>query len=146
MKVTRDVIRDLLPLHLAGEASADTRTLVEEFLKDDPEFERSIAHEPGRLVAAEIPSVLAQESEMKTIEATKRMVRLQSVVFACAILFSLIPFSFGSIDSRGTHWMWADAPAGAALSGLIGLSCWTIYLTMRRTLRARGLGTAAAFG
>lgn len=139
MKVTRDVIRDLLPLHLAGEASADTRTLVEEFLKDDPEFARSVAHEPGRLVAGEIPPVLNQEDEMKTIVATKRMVRLQSVVFACALLFSLIPFAFGSTDTRGARWMWADAPAGAALSGLIGLLFWAIYSGMRHALRGRGL-------
>jgi anti-sigma factor RsiW len=132
MKVTLDVIRDLLPLHLAGEASADTRALVEEFLKDDPEFARSVAHAPGRLVAAEIPPVLTQEDEMKTLVATKRMVRLQSVVFAFAILFSALPFAFGSTDSRGARWLWADAPAGAALSGLIGLSCWAIYSGMRR--------------
>ena len=139
MKVTRDVIRDLLPLHLAGEASADTRTLVEEFLKDDPEFEQIVAHEPGRLVAAEIPPVLTQENEMKTIDATKRMVKLQSLVLAGAMLFSAIPFAFGFTDSRGVRWLWSDSPAGAALSGLIGLLCWAIYLGMRRALRARGL-------
>ena len=139
MKVTRDVIRDLLPLHLAGEASADTRSLVEEFLKDDPEFARSVADEPGRLTAAEIPPVLTQEAEMKTIVATKRMVRLHSVVFAFALLFSVIPFAIGSTDSRGARWMWADAPAGAALSALIGLVGWAVFIGMRRTLRARGL-------
>jgi anti-sigma factor RsiW len=139
MKVTRDVIRDLLPLHLAGEASAGTRTLVEEFLKDDPEFARSVAHEPGRLMAAEIPPVLTQEDEMRTIAATKRMVRRQSIVFACAILFSAIPFTFGSTDSRGVRWLWADAPAGAVVSGVIGLLFWAFYFGMRRALRARGL-------
>ena len=139
MKVTRDVIRDLLPLHLAGEASADTRALVEEFLKDDPEFEHMVAHERGRLVAAEIPPVLTQEDEMKTIEATKRTVKLQSLVLAGAILFSAIPFAFGFTDSRGARWLWAEAPAGAALSGVIGLLCWASYLGMRRGLRARGL-------
>ena len=34
MNVTRDVVRDLLdPSHLAGDASADTRALVEERLR-----------------------------------------------------------------------------------------------------------------
>jgi hypothetical protein len=40
MKVTRDVIYDLLPTYFAKEVSADTRTLVEEFFAADPEFGR----------------------------------------------------------------------------------------------------------
>ncbi len=32
MTVTRDVILDLLPLYFAGQVSADTKTLVDEFL------------------------------------------------------------------------------------------------------------------
>ena len=40
MKVTRDVIYDLLPGYFAGELSADGKTLVEEFLATDPEFAR----------------------------------------------------------------------------------------------------------
>jgi hypothetical protein len=112
---------------------------VDEFLKNDPEFARSVALEPDRVVATEIPAVLTQEDEMKTIEATKRMVRLQSAVFACAILFSAIPFAFGNTDSRGIRWLWADAPGGALLSGLIGLVCWALYVGKSRALRARGL-------
>ena len=43
MKVTRDVIYDLLPGYFAGEVSADTRTLIDEFLATDPEFARMTA-------------------------------------------------------------------------------------------------------
>src|SRR5215510_7887042 len=38
MKVTREVILDLLPLYLAGEGSPATRALVEEYLKNDSEL------------------------------------------------------------------------------------------------------------
>ncbi len=38
MKVTREVITDLLPAYLSKEASADTCVLIEEFFKQDPEF------------------------------------------------------------------------------------------------------------
>ena len=41
MKVTQNVIHDLLPAYLAGEASADTVALVEEFLRLDPELART---------------------------------------------------------------------------------------------------------
>jgi anti-sigma factor RsiW len=40
MKITREVIYDLLPAYFAGEVSADTRALIDEFLTTDPEFAR----------------------------------------------------------------------------------------------------------
>ena len=43
MNVTREVIYDLLPAYFAGEASADTRALVEEFFTTDREFGRMAA-------------------------------------------------------------------------------------------------------
>ena len=43
MKVTRDVIYDLLPSYFAGDASDDTRALVEAYFETDPEFGRMAA-------------------------------------------------------------------------------------------------------
>jgi anti-sigma factor RsiW len=40
MKVTRDVVYDLLPAYFAGEVSEDTRSLINEFFATDPEFGR----------------------------------------------------------------------------------------------------------
>ena len=40
MKITRDVIYDLLPAYFANEVTADTRALIEEFFGTDPEFGR----------------------------------------------------------------------------------------------------------
>ena len=39
MSVTRDVIRDLLPAYFSDEATEDTRRLVDDFFRQDPEFE-----------------------------------------------------------------------------------------------------------
>src|SRR5262245_1322587 len=39
-KITRDVVNDLWPLYESGDASHDTRSLVDEFLATDPEFAR----------------------------------------------------------------------------------------------------------
>jgi hypothetical protein len=38
MNVTREVILDLLPVYLAGEASPATRALIEEYMEQDPEL------------------------------------------------------------------------------------------------------------
>ena len=40
MNVTREVIYDLLPAYFAGDASSDTRALVEAYFETDPEFAR----------------------------------------------------------------------------------------------------------
>jgi len=40
MNPTRELITDLLPAYFSGEASAETRSLVEQFFAQDPEFER----------------------------------------------------------------------------------------------------------
>jgi anti-sigma factor RsiW len=40
MKVTRDVVYDLLPGYFAGELSADSKAMVDEFFATDPEFAR----------------------------------------------------------------------------------------------------------
>ena len=40
MKITRDVICDLLPGYFADDVSDDTRALVDEFFASDPQFQR----------------------------------------------------------------------------------------------------------
>ena len=42
MNVTREVIVDLLPVYLSGEASPATRTLVEEYMKQDAELAQRV--------------------------------------------------------------------------------------------------------
>ena len=42
MNITREIILDLLPVYLSGEASPATRSLVEEYMKQDPELARRI--------------------------------------------------------------------------------------------------------
>jgi hypothetical protein len=41
--VTREVITDLWPVYVSGEASPDTRGLVEAFLREDPELARKLS-------------------------------------------------------------------------------------------------------
>jgi len=43
MNVTHDVVSDLWPLYASGEASADTRALVDTFLAGDPAFGRIVS-------------------------------------------------------------------------------------------------------
>jgi len=62
MTVTRDVIYDLLPPYFSGDASPDSRALVEEFLAKDPEL-RKMADRFGRLVSTAGPTSSPSEAD-----------------------------------------------------------------------------------
>ena len=47
MKITRDVIADLWPLYADGSVGADSRALIEEFLKEDPQWAQAAAGTGG---------------------------------------------------------------------------------------------------
>jgi len=85
MEITRDVVLDLLPLYLAEEVSADTRGLVEEYLKSDPPLAK-IANERA---AIELPNNIAvpvnEEGKMESYKLAKRLWLLGSIVLAVVI-------------------------------------------------------------
>jgi hypothetical protein len=70
-KVTRDVIKDLWPLYIAGEASPDTRALVDAFLGEDPEFAQTMRETDLRLPSPEAPP-LPPDHELKTLAQIRR--------------------------------------------------------------------------
>jgi hypothetical protein len=73
--VPRNVVIDLLPAYLAGEASEETRALVEEFARRDPGIALMI--HTGSLVSDDdslkIPD--AEKLEMKTLKRIRRSIR-----------------------------------------------------------------------
>lgn len=127
MKITRDVITDLLPVYLSGEASEDTKTLVDAFLKDDPEFSKLVRENGAILPESQIN--LSKENEMDTLLKTQKLLRQRSTYMAFTILFTLLPLSF-YIDAQGMHWMWADTPINVAIFAgfaiIFGFQYWRI--------------------
>jgi len=71
-KITRDVISDLWPVYASGEATKDTRALVESFLADNPgcvaEFEATV-----ELPAAD--GAIAPDAEARALVRTKELMR-----------------------------------------------------------------------
>lgn len=71
--ITRNVILDLLPLYLASEASADTNTLVENYLKTDPEMAK-IAERMSATGLSEVPVPVSKEDALEAyIKANQRL-------------------------------------------------------------------------
>jgi anti-sigma factor RsiW len=136
MKITRDIVNDLLTVYLAGEASPDTRALVDEWLKSDPQL-------AGQVEAArrdELPRVAAPPPslEKRTLDRTRRHLRRRSVLLGTAIYFSTLPFSFafGSDGYRGlllNDWLGRSVPIAVAAA------LWIIYWWTSRPLRTSGL-------
>ncbi|MGE5360462.1 MAG: hypothetical protein ACM3NQ_15710 [Bacteroidales bacterium] len=71
-KITRDVIADLWPLYASGEATDDTKALVEGFLADNPEFaaelEATVALPPQH-------AAIAPDAEARAFMRTKELMR-----------------------------------------------------------------------
>lgn len=137
MKITKDVIADLLPLYEAGEASADTRALVEAFLKADPSLLSA------RSVDASLKGEAAPVVERERRQALARTVHLlkrRQMFFAFALCFTLMPLSVvGSSDEGITWMMWRDAPDAAQGFLAAAAVSWFLFFRARNQLRASGI-------
>jgi anti-sigma factor RsiW len=139
MTVTRDVIQDLLPVYLAGEASAGTVALVEEFLQQDPDLARTVETLRANPLP-ELPVALRPTQEKETLDMTKKLLRWRGILMGFAIFLTLFPLSFRFGDGRIT-WTFLEEspPAATALVYLGALTCWGGFLYVRRRLQATGL-------
>jgi len=100
MKITKNVILDLLPLYAAEEVSSDTRALIEEYLKTDPELANVAKQLFSMEISGEIPAPLSQENKMKAYQRAKRINLIHTLVIAGSIsiflMVCLFAFFFGS--------------------------------------------------
>jgi hypothetical protein len=71
MNVTREVVTDLLPIYFSDEASADTKALVEDYFRQDPDFERIArrASTPLETLRAAAPITGSSEKEKRDLES-----------------------------------------------------------------------------
>jgi len=133
MTITRDIVLDLLPLYLSGEASRDTCTLMDAYLADHPDIE-AIIRRAQPLIPDESPPV-APDLEMEVLRRTKRLQLLQSWVLGCAIFLTASCFSFFVTDETGFRWIVASSPPTLALFALLGGISWASYAALRYRLR-----------
>src|SRR4051812_4023414 len=141
MRVPREVVLDLLPLYSAGEASAQTRVLVEEYLSLDEslrqEVDRNALLEPLEL--AETGSQLANETELRTLRRTKHLLAWQRRLYAWAVTLSVLSvggvgwfqdgrFRFHFFLNGYPHYFWPCIS--------LAVSCWINYFFFRWRLHS----------
>lgn len=130
--IHRNIILDLLPAYVGGEASAETRDLVEEFSQSDPSIAQLIR--AGGL--SELPSHSIDEkqsSELKALQRVKRRVNKQSWYLGLAIFFTLFAVTF-NIGPDGIHWTWYELPRVAVLSCAFAVFFWLGYAQSRKRI------------
>ncbi len=133
------MITDLLPVYTSGDASADTVSLVDEFLTNDPEFAELIRDEGIPHTLSPFPVTVSPDLERRALNLTKKRLRIRGVLFGLAIAFSVLPLSCYGNSEEGLQWlMLRDAPATAGASLLLGVGFWISYFSQGRRLRTRG--------
>lgn len=84
MEITRDVVSDLWPLVEGGEASADSRALVQRYLANDRAFSETLRR--GAAVAAALPQLrLSPEAERRLLDQARERTRNWMLLVAAAI-------------------------------------------------------------
>ncbi len=140
MNVTREVILDLLPVYLSGEASPDTRSLVEEYMKQDPELAQRIRLQWSDNLAKTAPAALPPDLELQSFRRTRRLLGWQKWLFGFAIFFTAMSFSsefsFAGGHFNEFHFLLRDYPAEFGSCMVLGLACWIAYFSIRRSLRS----------
>lgn len=84
LEVTRDVVSDLWPLYRAGEASADSRALVEAYLKEDSALAEKLRNSES--LSGVMPAVrLSPDAERRLLDDARRRARMKLLLIGGAI-------------------------------------------------------------
>jgi predicted anti-sigma-YlaC factor YlaD len=139
MNVTREVILDLLPVYLAGEASPETRTLVEEYMQKDPELAQRIRLQWAENFEKAVPSELPPDLELKSLRRTRSLLGWQRWLFGFGIGFCALAlsnqFSWEDGHFKEFHFLLRDYPLQLGACLALGIACWIAYFRIRRRLR-----------
>jgi hypothetical protein len=138
MTVTRNVISDLWPLYESGEASEDTRRLIEEFLRGNPDFARLLHESPEKALNGGTLPPLRREQELEVLRRTKRLVWVRDALFWIAVFLTATPFTVWD-TSWGSGWLIRDLPWLACALAVGAAIVWCSYIAMKRRLSATGL-------
>ena len=84
LDVTRDVINDLWPLCRSGEASDDSRKLVDAYLLNDASF-AAMLQEGGKLSRAMPPFQLSPDAERRLLDDARERTRMKLLIIGGAV-------------------------------------------------------------
>ena len=148
MTITRDIVRDLLPIYWSGEASADTRAAVEAYIAQDLAFAREASREAQALQHLEPMPADGPDAgtRLAALERTKRVLRAQRILFALASTFTLNVVSLGfsfQVDEGSVRVRWLALPGQGLVLTVVALAAivlWVLYARVHRRVATRIFG------
>ena len=144
MKISREVILDLLPLYTEGEASAETCALVEEYLKRDAELRGRVELDGVKNLAAARTSrtMLPDNLELRSLRRTRGLLRWQRRLYGWALAFSIASFGGVGYIQQGRpvfHFFFSGYPRVFVPCVSLAINCWITYFVIRWRLRVTKL-------
>ncbi len=95
MNVTRNVVLDLIPLYAANELSEDSRRIVEDFLKTDPELAALVKKMAANGMRGTPPAAPSRDTELRAFAQAKKFLLVRTVIWIfAALLFAAILFFY----------------------------------------------------
>lgn len=135
MNLTPNVVKDLLTVYLAGEAHADTRELVEEWLRNNPDMARQV--EQARRTALPAVAVPPPTVEKQALDRTRRRWRLRWIVLGTAAYFSTLPLTV-TFNRSGFRGLLIDNWPERFVVLVIAAALWVTYVVLSRRWRSPG--------
>jgi len=133
MIVDREVIIDLLPAYFSGEASAPTRALVEEYFRQDPDFEK-MARGTGSPLES-LRDVSASPDPVKeklALERARTIVETRSSFLWLAITYTAILLLFRVHDHKIVWLMWSNSPVLGMVFSAVAVFFWLFFFYAKR--------------
>jgi anti-sigma factor RsiW len=137
MNISRDIVKDLIPVYLAGDASADTQALVESYLKTDPELARDVTAARGTSLG--LPATRPPTAEKQTLDATRQLIKSRTSTLVVATIFTVLPLTFAFHGTTITFLLIRDAPIIGIAWWVTAAIMWIWHVRIRRRLRVSGL-------
>lgn len=138
-ELPRPVMDDLAVLYVSGEASAETRALVERYASRFPDYGAGLRGGQGSDPVPDVLPAINVNTEMEALKRTKEHLFLRTLFFAMGMAFTL-PLGLFTVREGQLSWLlYRDVPGVFwAFSGVAAAS-WTAWVLMRRELAKTGL-------
>jgi hypothetical protein len=131
MKLEREVIIDLLPAYFSGESSAATRALVEEYFRENPDFEAAARRSNHPLEGLKVLSAAADDAREKlALERARQFTETRTSFLWLAVCFTLILPVF-RIHNQQIVWILWNPPLIGIIFTLMAAFFWALYLSVR---------------
>ena len=140
MNIPREVILDLLPVYLAGEASPETRAWLEQYLARDPELADRVRRQRSESFNDSSLPHVPPELELRALKRTRRLMTQLRWLFGLAMAFSAVALALEiSFRPIRVRLLLLDYPTQLGPCLVLGIACWTAYFLLRHRLRVGGI-------